>query len=530
MNTTASHVNALRQAYARLASLPAGCEPRRDAAAALAKASRAALDWMNLAFEAFSAERFGEGHAALAETRAADPDFLPARWLAFQYPDDPAPASPAAAERFIARWADGIAEFERLDFREPRWQAQVWGCVGSCTAFYRHYLGDDLALYTRYGRLVQRMMAALDPGDPPRPLRSGRRRVVFCSPHLFEHTVARLFVPLIEAQDRQRFDLHCVSFASGEGEWLGRLQRVAQVHAGLRAPPDWRRLLSQLQADVIVYLDVGMDPITQGLAALRLAPCQAVMWGHPVTTGLPSVDYFLSPDAMEGADGESHYSEALWRLPGLGHGLDPAPAPSSPPPAAADAPLDLLCAQSVYKLMPEQDALFARILARLPGARLHLIPHPEASVREWLLARMRPALAAAGVSPERVVLHGYRPLAEFRALATGCALNLDSIGWSGGMSSLDLLQLGLPTVTLPGNSMRSRQTAALLQRLDAGDGIAGDREDYVERAVALASDPVRRQALGQCLRDNASRLFERERVAAGLGEFLGHGSITAHRR
>lgn len=519
MNRPTDHPTA-RQRYAGHAA-PPGSPERRALAEHLARAGGNHLDWMALAFEEFSAYRFPAGHAALERVVQLAPGFLPAHWLRFQYPPDVAPASAEQASRFRARWSAGLAAFESLDYRDPRWQPQVWGCVGSCTAFYRHYLGDDVRdEQGRYGALLARMMAALDPGDPPRPLRSGRRTVLFCSPYFYQHTVARLFLPLIEALDREQFDLHCLHFGAEDDATTARARDAASFHAGPREAPDWRRLIGELQPDVIVYLDLGMHPLPQALAALRLAPVQAMLWGHPVTTGLPTIDYVLSPDAFEPAGAEQHYHERLVRLPGFGHGLDPpTPLAVTPEPAG---PLELICAQSIYKLLPQQDALFARILAALPEARLHLIPHPDAEVREWLRERMRPTLAAHAVDADRrLVMHGYRPLDDFRQLAAGCVLNLDSIGWSGGMSSLDLLQLGLPTVTLPGATMRSRQTAALLESLGVADELVVDSGDaYVERAVALARDPARRTAASMRIRDGLPWLYGREQVAAALSQFL----------
>ena len=112
------------------------------------------------------------------------------------------------------------------------------------------------------------------------------------------------------------------------------------------------------------------------------------------------------------------------------------------------------------------------------------------------------------------------PLADYLALARRCDLGLDTLHWSGGMSSIDLLGQGLPIVTLAGDLMRGRQTAALLQRLDAAELIASNPDDYVERAVALAADTPRRQALSARLRANAARLYGNDDAVAGFAQFL----------
>ncbi|THD12344.1 hypothetical protein B1808_13510 [Pseudofulvimonas gallinarii] len=480
-----------------------------------------AVAWLDLGFEQFSAFRFDRGHAALNESLKRDGQLLAAHWLRFQYPLSPAPLSTAHARQYREYWSAGLAAFEALDFRHPHLRAQAWGCVGSCTAFYRHYIDDDLrAEQARYGRLLNRMMAVLDAGEPPRPMRSERRRILVCSAYLYQHTVARLFLPLFEALDRERFDLHIAHFGSDDDAMTARARATGTFH-GPRNASAWRTLIRTLAPDVIVYLDLGMHPFAQGLAALRLAPVQCSLWGHPVTSGLPTIDYALSPDAFEPANAQDHYTERLVRLPGFGHGLDPIDTGAQTVATDRREATDLLCAQSIYKLMPEQDEVFARILAQVPGTRLHLIPHQDESVRQWLLARMRPRLLEHGVDPDtRVVLHGYRPLAEFLALADGCAVNLDAIGWSGGMSAIDLLRRGIPTVTLTGQTMRTRQTACLLRHAGLPELVANDVDGYVTTAVALATQPALRERIGQHLLDHGDGGHDRQAVIAALSQFL----------
>jgi len=467
--------------------------------------------WMNLAHELQAAGDFAGGRAAVDAALRHDPAFLPARWAQFQLPSAPAPLSSAAAARFCNDWDAGLAWFEEVDFDDPTQRSHVLGCIGQSTAFYRHYLGDEVRLQCRYGRLVHRMMAMFDPGETHRPLRPGRRRIGICSAHLREHTVARLFVPLIEALDPERFDLFVFSLDDAHDRWSQRLRAIAHFE---NRPADTRLWAERLRAtdlDILLYPEVGMHPKVQTLAALRLAPIQAVLWGHPVTTGMSSIDLFLSADALEPDAADAHYSETLIRLPGLGHGLREADLPTPVAPDLGPSPagaIDLLCAQTVYKLLPEQDSIFGRILAALPEARLHLLADHRPAVRDWLRARMSPTLRSAGADPERqLLIHGFVDHAHYLGLPQCVRLNLDSIGWSGGMSALDLLAQGLPTLTLPGASMRSQQTASLLHRLGLPELVASDPDDYVEKALALASDPARCRSLSAELRTRRRCLF-----------------------
>lgn len=469
--------------------------------------------WMNLSQDLNSQGDYAASRQLVEQVMVQWPDFLPARWARFQLPPWVAPPSMAEAERFRADWAAGLAAFEAVDFDPDPVRAQVWGCVGQCTAFFRHYLGDEVEQQRRYGRLLHRMMTALDADavGAPRPLRRRRRRIGFCSAHFFEHTVSRLFVPLIEALDREQFELQVFSLRDRGDAWSQRLRACASVHGGEADWQLWAKRIRAAELDVLVYPEVGMNPTIQGLAALRLAPVQAVLWGHPVTTGLPNMDLYLSADALEPEDAQSHYSEQLVRLPGLGHGLRRQDLPTAIAPPAeliGGADIELLCAQTVFKLQPEQDAVFARILAALPQARLHMLADDRPPVQQFLRQRMAPALRAAGADPERqLVIHGFIKHPYYLGLAQGCRLNLDSIGWSGGMSALDLLAQGLPTVCLPGTSMRSQQTANLLRRLQLPQLIARDPDHYVELAVELAQDAGRCAELRRQLLASSECLF-----------------------
>ena len=148
---------------------------------------------------------------------------------------------------------------------------QIAGCLGYCTAFYRHYLGDELTEPGRYGRLVYRMMAALDAGIPLRALRTGRRRIGVVSPHLREHTVARLFVPLLESLDRERFELVVFSLDDRDDVWSRRLRAIARMQTGPAALPEWRR---RIVAAAPVLLAAPVAALA--LALVAAAPVLAV--------------------------------------------------------------------------------------------------------------------------------------------------------------------------------------------------------------------------------------------------------------
>ncbi|HEX4095528.1 MAG TPA: hypothetical protein VHX64_02310, partial [Caulobacteraceae bacterium] len=219
-------------------------------------------------------------------------------------------------------------------------------------------------------------------------------------------------------------------------------------------------------------------------------------WGHPSTTGLETIDAFLSSDLIEPQDGQDHYGERLVRLPGLSTavaiGRLTRPIPSR---ASLGLPEDgaiFWCAQSLAKYLPRYDEVFPAIAARLPDCRFVFIEHgPELTGR--FLERLNGAFAAHGLDGTRfcIVLRRMDPDA-FRA-AMGCAdVVLDSLGWSGCNSLVDALAHPLPIVTMAGDLMRGRHGAALLGALGLERLICPTLDVYVATAAALGADAAMR--------------------------------------
>jgi CRISPR-associated protein Csy1 len=222
---------------------------------------------------------------------------------------------------------------------------------------------------------------------------------------------------------------------------------------------------------------------------------------------------------MEPPDGASHYTEKLVTLPGIGttypRPLLPAPATRQHFGLPDDVPL-LLCPQSLFKIHPDNDALFARVLGALPSARLVYFEgrHPR------LTAAFRARLAEAGIAAERTVFLPQCGHDDYLRVNQACDVMLDTIHWSGGNTSLDALACGLPIVTLPGTFMRSRQSAGMLALMGIGELVANDADDYVAIATRLGVDPGWRKALAGRIVAAQSRVFDDPAPTAALAAFL----------
>ena len=505
----------------------------RQRIAALDPSPRSRVD---LALALWEGYFYREAAQVLDAVVADHPEFLPAHWGRFQYPLDVFQRDEDSARAYLERWRGGLAGFEaRFDASPDPELAR--DSVRLATNFYLHYLGEPFVEeQRRYGALLERMARVAEPDlPPPKPLAppGTRRRVGFVSAYLRNHTIFKLFAPLIRGLDRERFELHVYMIEADTDERTESLR--AHVDVLEHASPDpqpWVQRLAAAHLDVLVYLDLGMHPLAQLLSAHRFAPVQAVMWGHPVTTGLSTIDYFLSSEAMEPPDGDAHYTERLVRLPNLGIAYEPPTveprAPDSWTANPHESPVDFFFAQTVYKITPLHDDVFARICEALPGARIHLLPHPHQHVRDELRARIARAFEARGLDMRRhVVLHPSVPLAGFLGIAASCDFNLDSIGWSGGNTTLEILWHDVPTITLPGAVMRARHTYAMLKLLELDELVAADLDDYVDLAIALGRDPDRRARLRAAIGRRKQRLYRDRAAIDAMVAWLGTVAVRA---
>jgi predicted O-linked N-acetylglucosamine transferase (SPINDLY family) len=240
----------------------------------------------------------------------------------------------------------------------------------------------------------------------------------------------------------------------------------------------------------MLYPDIGMEPCTYFLAFSRLAPVQCATFGHPVTTGIPNVDYFVSSVALEPADAQRHYSETLVMLADLPSVIARPPAPGAAP-ARGDLGIPpgartYVCAQNPVKFHPEFDAIVAAILRRDPQGVLVLFNGDKND--QWnrlLLQRLQHAQPDVAA---RVVIVPFLQLDAFLGVLADADAVLDTPYFSGGTSSYEAFAHGIPIIAWDGKFARGRQTAALYRKMGLTELIANGADRYVDLALRLAQD------------------------------------------
>jgi predicted O-linked N-acetylglucosamine transferase (SPINDLY family) len=294
----------------------------------------------------------------------------------------------------------------------------------------------------------------------------------------------------------------------------------------VQPPKAWAESIRAWQPDVVLYPEIGMDLATAYLASLRLAETQVAMWGHPHTTGLPTIDYFLSADALEPSDAEQHYTERLIRLPRLGCCF--APAQVAPTAVDLDAlgikqerPL-LLSPGMPQKYMPQHDWVFPEIAHRLGPCSIAFFSDDEIRpLTDVLFARLAAAFAARGMAfSDYCVVLPWLQRGPYFGLMRRAEVMLDTIGFSGFNTAMQAVECGLPIVTQEGRFMRGRFASGILRSIGLDELVAADAQQYVDLAVAVATDKDRRASLRRRMAERRGPLFNDREVVSALQTWL----------
>jgi len=457
---------------------------------------------------------------------AAAPGHFPAWWQAKLA----LPALYRSEEEMAALRAGWLRGIQETETALAGGRFHTGGITLAHTNFPLHYqCQNDREAQVIYGRVVTRIAEIQTVGaalaSPPRPPGRRKMRVGFVSAFFNLHTVFKLFQGWITHLDRGLFETHVFHFNDHRDKATDFLaQHATTLTAGAMPLPAAARAVAGAGLDVLIYPDIGMDAMTQMLAALRLAPVQCQAWGHPVTSGLPTMDYFLSGDLMEPVDAQAHYYERLVRLPGLSIRYpEPDPAVAVRPPGLPDGDGAVLfvCLQSLFKLLPVQDRLAARIAARVERSRFVFIRHASPALTDLYRRRLEEAFRAAGVNPAgRLIFLPPLKYGGFLGLARAADVILDSAGWSGGNTTLEALSFARPVVTLPGEFMRGRHTAAILRQIGVTGTVAASPDEYIILAGRLAEDAGWRKEIGEQMRCQKHLAYNDDAAVRGLEEFI----------
>lgn len=425
-------------------------------------------------------------------------------------------------QRFIDN-LDRLIQQTSLNTAEAKVNALIG--IASFTNFYLAYQAYNVVeTQTKYGQLIHQIVAANYPqwvepvAMPPLP-ENGKIRVGYISNFLHSYSGTLWLTGWLRYSDQSQFEIYCY-YTGNEPDLITQIfHDYSQVFHHI--PQNLEAVSQQIIADqlhILVFPEIGMDALTIKIAALRLAPVQCSAWGHPVTSGLPTIDYYLSSELMEPENADEHYSETLIRLPNIGVSY-PKPIVGKLTNTRSDFNLRenaviYLCCQAPFKYLPQYDYILAEIACRVPQAQF-IFPRGE-----LLRKRLNRAFEAMSLNYEDYCL--FMPIAtrqDYLAINFLSDVFLDTFTWSGGNTSLEAIACNLPIVTCPGEFMRGLHADSFLKMLGVTDTIAKNESEYIDIAVKLGLESDWREEISVRISQRQDYLFDDRVCVAGLEAF-----------
>jgi protein O-GlcNAc transferase len=405
--------------------------------------------------------------------------------------------------------------------------------VGSGWPFFLAYQGlNDRELQQFYGNLICRIMSLRYPefaDRPAMPSHSSKEplRIGFVSGFFWMHSNWK--IPMkgwIENIDKKQFSLYGYHTGIKKDKATEEARRsFTSFIEDINSFEELCRIIRNDHLHVLIYPGIGMDAMTTRLASLHLAPIQCASWGHPDTSGLPTISYFLSSDLMEPVDADDHYTEKLIRLPNLSIYYTPLDfSPTTMNRETFNLPQKCvlyLCCQSLNKYLPQYDEIFPRIAKEVSDCQFVFISHKSSYVTEQFRRRINKSFNKFGLRADNYAIFLPRLDArEYNAINSLTDIYLDSIGWSGCNSTFEAIAHNLPIVTLPGELMRSRHSSAMLTMMGVTETIASLLDDYIALSIRLGADLEWRKQISNKIAANKHRVYRDKACINALEDFL----------
>ena len=439
------------------------------------------------------------------------------------------PASLDDIEQARAHVLDSVEDLIATggSLKEPDGEAGI-------TGFYLAYHNaNDVSLTKKIAEMYLKLCPSLDwQAEPSGPQsQNGKYKIGFISYHFYDHTIGKLCRGILEHLDPEKFELVIFRTSRKSDAMAEAIESAASKVVYLPQKLENARLtVADENLDLLYYPDIGMDAFTYFLAFARLAPVQVTSWGHPMSTGIPNIDYFISSQNLETDNAQDHYSETLVRLtypptyyyrPDIPEALDTRAVHG----LSTDENI-YLCPQTLFKFHPGFDAILGDILRGDPVGRLVLLAGRYPSKEQFLRERF------AKTFPDvlnRVVFLPRMKMADFLSLVRSADVILDPVYFSGGNSTAETFALEVPIVTWPDTFLRDRVTYAFYKTMGIDELIAENADHYVSLANQLATDKGFHARMSKLIKDNAGRFFENIEVVRELESFMA-AAIEAERK
>ena len=354
--------------------------------------------------------------------------------------------------------------------------------ISSKTNFHLAYQQkNDLEINKKYFELLSKIY----PEDKKIDLNDFiKNKILFVSGFFYKHTVSKIFFKFVEEfASIKKFEVHMLHLSNNNDNWTEMYRNLNGKFHQKTSIVEVYNFLRKEKFENIIFLDHAMNNITQAILNIKLAKKYFMLWGHPITTGSKNVDYFISSKFMDD-NNYANYSEKLILLNGIGFNYKP------------DENLELIknkihknnsfyILQSLFKFLPKYDHLLGVLLEQNKNSTISLLKDRDPYYTKIFIERLLKNKKIKKNFNRLIFLDGHDEKFKFIDKLTEHKIVIDTIGWSGGNTSLEALFLNKPIITLKGNNLRSNHTAAFLKEIDLEVLIAKNYNEYLQLANKL---------------------------------------------
>lgn len=341
-------------------------------------------------------------------------------------------------------------------------------------------------------------------------LKRAKRKIGFFSAFFRNHSVSSCFNKVVQNLIfNKEFEVFIISNAIIEVVFQGmNSESMIQTSTELNVARDD---VAKLELDVLIYLDLGMDPMSYFLAFARLANIQMVLGGHPVTTGIPNVDYYLSAKVMENSKSPEHYSEKLVQLD--------SPLIYFERPVIRDfrktrkdfglpeKKILYICPMKLHKMHPDFDVIIFDLLKKDKNG--YIVLFEDNKYPWWKSMFMRRLSESLSVSALRhIIFLPWMNKDDLLDVIQESDVVLDPVHFGIGSTAILVYSTTTPMVTWAGEFMRGRVGYAYCQILNINECVASSKEVYADKAFELATNKNMRSLIAEKTKKNDFLIYE----------------------
>ena len=407
--------------------------------------------------------------------------------------------------------------------------------VGSSQPFYLAYQElDNIEIYSQYGKICAELMFNWQNSNTNKnllkPTKSsvlGPIKVGLVGEQFRDHSVWNAITKgIVLNLDKSNFEIHIFHLENiNDNETRIAEKNSASYTKNKYTLLDWFLAIKEKELDVLIFPEVGMHSLTFKLAGLRLAPIQIASWGHPETTGLPTIDFYMSADLFETDTSQNVYTEKLVNLPNLGCFY------SKPQIEVGDKNIEkklnfkddvpiLLCPGAPFKYLPKNDWIFIEIIKNIGECKLIFFEH-QSSLTSILKQRISNLFKSHGLNfVDYVIFSTWLKPNEFYELMNRSCVFLDTIGFSGFNTAIQAIECALPIVTIEGKFMRGRLASGILKRIGMEELITRSEAEYIDLVTRIVKDMNYRNEVVKKIIDKRDIIYEDMEPIRALEAFL----------